>query len=304
MRIIMSFIDITDPKRRDRIVADYLATVKRIQQRNLDDRAQDLARDEDMEKLFKPIVKSNEQSTSVLRKELLPMRAELEDLNDKFKAVTDTTHSNKFEEFIKTYDRIQLDDYYGIEKVNDGYMMGDKKIQIDESSNIYVDDVKYNGTDGLWSLIMLKKPDEKMYNFQDLTSYKDLIEQTNVKSHPRNVTRSSRPKTTYKWRKILSSIPVKGDGVVHFLPGDIKGMKSRLNLLLAEYAAGNRVATRNEIVPILDELLRRRNISRAEYTDINNHLGGGLFEDGLVKTALRKLNPKFPKFLSSVEWMS
>ena len=196
MHIIMSFIDITDPKRRDGIVADYLATVKRIQQRNLNDRAEDLARDEDMEKLFKPIVRSNEQSTSAaLRKELLPMRAELEDLNDKFKAVTDTIHSNnKFEEIIKTYDLIQLDNYYGIEKVDDGYIMGDKKIQIDESSNIYVDGVKYNGTDGLWSLIMLKKPDEKMYNFEDLTSYTDLIEQTNVKNHPRNVSRSSRLK--------------------------------------------------------------------------------------------------------------
>ena len=40
----MSFIDIKDPKKRDAIVADYLATVKKIQQRNLNERAQDLAR--------------------------------------------------------------------------------------------------------------------------------------------------------------------------------------------------------------------------------------------------------------------
>ena len=42
----MSFIDISDPKKRDTIVADYLATVRRIQQRNLNERAQDLIKEE------------------------------------------------------------------------------------------------------------------------------------------------------------------------------------------------------------------------------------------------------------------
>ena len=31
---IMSFFNIKDPKKRDAVVADYLATVKRLQQRN------------------------------------------------------------------------------------------------------------------------------------------------------------------------------------------------------------------------------------------------------------------------------
>ena len=42
-----------------------------------------------------------------------------------------------------------------------------------------------------------------------------------------------------------------GDGI-QFLPGDIKGMETKLNYLLAEYRAGNRSSlTRNQIVPIL-----------------------------------------------------
>ena len=45
---IMSFLNIKDPKKRDAVVADYLATVKRIQQRNLNEKAQALARDEDL----------------------------------------------------------------------------------------------------------------------------------------------------------------------------------------------------------------------------------------------------------------
>ena len=65
-----------------------------------------------------------------------------------------------------------------------------------------------------------------------------------------------------------------GEGInnIQYLPGDIKGLQTKLNYLLAEYRAGNRLSTRNEIVPILDELLRRRKISRKEYKDINTFL--------------------------------
>ena len=64
---------------------------------------------------------------------------------------------------------------------------------------------------------------------------------------------------------------VDGTGI-QFLPGDIKGLNTKLNLLLAEFAAGNRSSTRNQIVGILDELKRRKRISRKDYTDINSFL--------------------------------
>ena len=68
--------------------------------------------------------------------------------------------------------------------------------------------------------------------------------------------------------------PSKSTGSgIQFLPGDIKGLQTKLNYLLAEYRAGNRSPlTRNEIVSILDELLRRKKISRKEYRDINTFL--------------------------------
>ena len=43
-----------------------------------------------------------------------------------------------------------------------------------------------------------------------------------------------------------------GDGI-QFLPGDIKGLETKLNYLLGEYRAGSRSSiTRNKIVSILD----------------------------------------------------
>ena len=64
---------------------------------------------------------------------------------------------------------------------------------------------------------------------------------------------------------------VDGSGI-QFLPRDIKGLNMKLNLLLAEFAAGNRSSTRNQIVGILDELKRRKRISRKDYMDINSFL--------------------------------
>ena len=64
-----------------------------------------------------------------------------------------------------------------------------------------------------------------------------------------------------------------GDGIVQFLPGDIKGLETKLNYLLGEYRAENRSSfTKNQIVSILDELLRRKRLSRKEYREINTFL--------------------------------
>ena len=63
-----------------------------------------------------------------------------------------------------------------------------------------------------------------------------------------------------------------GDGI-QFLPGDIKGLETKLNYLLGESRAGNRSPlTRNQIISILDELMRRKRISRREYREINTFL--------------------------------
>ena len=56
-----------------------------------------------------------------------------------------------------------------------------------------------------------------------------------------------------------------------YLPGDIKGLTGKLHLLLAEFVAGN-TTVRNELVHVLDALLRLKQLTRKEYTDINNRL--------------------------------
>ena len=148
-------------------------------------------------------------------------------------------------------------------------MMGNKRVTLDRSLNIYVDGVKYKGTWELWKLIMMSKPSRGKP--EDMDNYEKLARQTNILTHPRNVGGHNRPYQTYKWRNILSKFLQQGEGI-HFLPRDIKTLEDRLEILLGEYRAGNQTSTRNEIVPIADELLKRRAISRNEYRDINKFL--------------------------------
>ena len=79
----MSFIDIKDPMKRDAIVADYLATVKRIQQRNLNENAQDSARRDDLRNVFSLVLESTAESREAITRELASMREEMINVNER-----------------------------------------------------------------------------------------------------------------------------------------------------------------------------------------------------------------------------
>ena len=204
--------------------------------------------------------------------------------------------------YYQTVPREKLDKYFGVVmEGGGGYKLGDKYVHV-KGSDLVIDHKRYIGTKGLWSLIMKKHPTG--YSHEDLITYRDVILHTNAMTFPNNLDPRSRVTSTVKWRKIFplfdkeeeegeaeeeeeelpphhrgvetTSTPIGrpyGDGIVQFLPGDIKGLETKLNYLLGEYRAGNRSSyTRNEIVSILDELLRRKRISRKEYQDINTFL--------------------------------
>lgn len=276
----MSFIDITDPKRRDEIVKNYLATKKRIQQRNMNERAEDLAKEEDRNEMFRPIVDSSEKSSVKLHKELKELNKTLKPIIDIPMLVKkeedeegEIYFPNKYERIINEIPYNDLDQIFGMRKVRDKYILGSKMVTIDDLSNIIVDDNQYPGTDGLWKLIMEKIPITTDYSPADFRNYKDLAKDTQLLSHPNIESREGKPTriTSMFKHKLLTSKKSKGDGV-HFLPSSIKGLSSKLNVLLAEYAAGNNTSTRTEIVSILDELKRRKRITQAEYNSINNFI--------------------------------
>ena len=274
----MSFIDIKDPKKRDKIVADYIATIRRIQQRGEDEKSVGLAKQAELTQTFNPIIQATKDSTKIITDHLNPIHDELKNVSENMKPVeriirrkrtwTDGSDINALDFYLNS-NKNHLDKYFGIRKDEDGKLfLGDKEVFVDDNSNIIVDGQTYHATSGLWSLIMLASP--TFYTDNDLEVFKELSAQTNLMMNPGSVGKGGRPNSTAKRRLLEDLHPQEGLGIV-YLPGDIKGLTEKLNLLLAEFRAGN-ITTRNEIVSIIDELLRRKRMSRKEYTEINNYL--------------------------------
>ena len=89
----MSFLNITDPKKINSVFADYLSTVKGLQHRDINERAQELVRQDDLNRMFEPVVESTGKSTQVITKELVPIREEMKTLNERL--ARDTTGKMK-----------------------------------------------------------------------------------------------------------------------------------------------------------------------------------------------------------------
>ena len=157
----MSFLDITDPKKRDAIVAEYLATVNRIQQRNLNEKAQDLAHSDELKEVFHPVIESTKKSTEAITKELAPLREEMKNLNANlhYPATVKTEdeqlkigskrrrlegkHGPLVELFLRKYLNGDVDTTFGIHHERDrGWWMGNKSVKF-QGDNIVIDDEIY-----------------------------------------------------------------------------------------------------------------------------------------------------------------
>ena len=60
-----------------------------------------------------------------------------------------------------------------------------------------------------------------------------------------------------------------------YLPEDINGLTKKLHLLTAEFSACN-TTVRNELVHVLGTLLRLKQLTRKEYTNITARLAASL----------------------------
>ena len=84
----------------------------------------------------------------------------------------------------------------------------------------------------------------------------------------------TRPHGKAKKAKDRGPFYKKGDGVV-YLPGDINGLAKKLQLLAAEFFAGN-TTVNNELGHVLHALLRLKQCIHKEYADITARLAASL----------------------------
>ena len=297
----MAFIDIKDPRKRDQIVEDYINTVKELQMRTENEKAGDLQQRIELEKQYTPLIEASKESTNKITKELKNNRAKEEGT---VKGYWKPGYAKPALDYYLDQ-KSNIDKYYGIQKEADRYVMGAEHIDIDESSNIFVKGEKFEATPGLWELIMLGTPET--WTPEDMSRYEDLLEKTQAIFNPIIKSTSNRPRQTNKYKKLLAGIEKtyqkaeneeevevetnepenigeyhdgakqekeeeeeasKVGQAIQYLPGDISGLLDRLKLLYAEREAGNISSTTNEIVGILDQLLRMKYIDRTEYNAV------------------------------------
>ena len=127
----MPFLDIKDPKKRDAIVSGYLATVKRLQQKNLNEKAQNLVRRDDIERALEPVVQSTGKSTEAITKELIPIKDEIKAPNKRLETQENDREEHRQEQgeelesedesqpsivqvYYQKVPREKLDKYFGV----------------------------------------------------------------------------------------------------------------------------------------------------------------------------------------------
>ena len=286
----MAFIDIQDPIKREETVQDYIKNLKEIRQRKEDEKVRGISQRQNIEKVFQPVVQATEKSASKITSEIKNLKKEEPEKEPKNERPIERS-SQALDYYLNVFDTKQLDQYFGIFKKDDKYMMGDKEIKVDEYNNIFIDNTSIKGTKGLWRLIMIKKPEA--YEQEDLENYVDLLNRTHALNIPNKTELSQKPGNTAKMRflkqvGIVNNEPEsdedplsesedkkedplsesedekEGKGI-HFLPGNIEGLLEQFRLLFAEFCAGNKSSTKKQMVAILDQLLKRKYLNQDEY---------------------------------------
>ena len=302
----MSFIKVKDPRKREELVRDFIETRKRIKDNFVAKKVGEIEYQTGLTKLFKPVTETQKATAKEITdaqkataekitQELLPIKEGLEKLPSVTFPAYPAVEMTK-EEIINIEpiavnalmslgSKEGIDRTFGIHKKDGKYHIGNKPITI-KGNNIIIEDNEYEGTKGLWELIIFKNPDN--YTEDDYLNYINLLVQTNT-IYQGNNPNQNRAKSSGgdKWNKLISPVwehikeskkplkrkrrqqdPITGEGL-KILPSDPNALIDRFDLLFSSKKAGH-TGVRNEIVSILDELKRQGVIKTNEYKKLNS----------------------------------
>src|SRR5688572_22945147 len=198
----MSFLKITDPAKRDLIVAEFLKTKKIVQQNFLNEKLGDIGLQQDLVKLYKPIVDSQSTISKEQNALLSTIKENSAATSDALKAlpasISTSLKAIQFPQYrsIEAYDdpleeertlkfggiaaaylreyaskKKTTDTTFGLRDEDGEFYIGDTPVSI-QNDDITVRDKTYTGTPGLWELMTMVKPDETiLYDQNDLSDY-------------------------------------------------------------------------------------------------------------------------------------
>ena len=295
----MSFLKISDPLKRDSIVKEYLELKKNIRDNFLSERIGEQQLQTDLSKFYRPITETQIATAREITEGLKPIREGIEKLPEAITfpptqplgKATEEEEDEEDEELVGeiAYEFLNKpfsDKTFGIRKEKGHHYIGNKHVIVDDNDIITSENgERFEGTPGLWELIMSKIP--KNFTDKDYDNYEDLMIMTNA-LHRCNDEDNPHPKGSgsTKWKKLLSPIwhrkkggvylfPKKkegyeGEGIV-VIPSDPNALLERLDLLLASQEAGH-TGVRNELVSICDELKRQGVLDMKAYKKLNSNI--------------------------------
>ena len=280
----MSFLKIRDPAKRDQTVEEYLELKKNIRDNLLSEKTGEQQLRADLSKIFKPITETQKATAKEITEELKPIKEGIKSLPQAitFPAYPSIEASKEKETFVEPYfigdiaesylrqfaSKAEADRTYGLYDRKGQFYIGNKPVVIKENDIVFEDE-EYEGTPGLWELIVSKEP--KGFTEEDYNNYGRLMVKSNalhVDYNPNN----KKPKSSksYKWNNILKDIwhnkkKYEGKGII-IMPSDPNAL---LDSLLGSQEAGH-TGVGNELVSICDKLKRQGILDVEAYKKLNS----------------------------------
>ena len=187
----MSFIKVTDPRKREELIRDFIETRKRIKDNFVARKVGESEYQTGLTKLFKPvtemqkatakeITEAQKATAEKITSELLPIKKSIEGLPEAISFPTFPALELSKEELIKIgpiarkYIQSNLGrttTRAGIYSEDDNLKIGYRPVKI-ENDDIIINDERFRGTPGLWELITSNDiPEKEKYKAEDLANY-------------------------------------------------------------------------------------------------------------------------------------
>ena len=224
----MTFIKVTDPRKREELIRDFIETRKRIKDNFIARKVGEIEYQTGLTKLFKPVTETQKATAKEITdaqkataekftQELLPIKEGIEELPTKlFKKIfpslelkaSDITNLGPIavNALLQSFTKNNIDLTFGLYAKDEKFKIGSKFVNI-EDNDIKVDNIIFEGTPGFWELVTSKNPKPENYTEEDLNKYRQLLLLTNT-IYQGNNPNTKKPKSNKspKWKNIISLI--------------------------------------------------------------------------------------------------